>query len=93
MKSLVEFVASRKRTGRLVAFVQCVSAMLMLTGCAGQKEFQRGYERGAGDTVKRQYWIQQNMQKAGQSNVSLSAHTLPDTSCARSKREGQDRPL
>jgi hypothetical protein len=27
------------------------------------KEFQKGYDRGAGDTVKRQYWIQQNLQK------------------------------
>ena len=41
--------------------------MIMLTACAGQKEFERGYARGSGDTVKRQYWIQQNMQKAEQS--------------------------
>jgi hypothetical protein len=64
MKSLVESVATRKRTGRLVAFVHCAIAIVMLTGCAGQKEFERGYARGSGDTVKRQYWIQQNMQKA-----------------------------
>ena len=90
MKSL-ESVATRKRTGRLVAFVHCAVAIVTLTGCAGQKEFERGYALGSGDAVKRQYWIQQNMQKADQSS-RLSAHTLPDTGCARSRREGQDRP-
>ena len=67
MKSLIRFIAGRKTTVRLVAFGNCCLAMVMLTACAGRKEFQKGYERGAGDTVKRQYWIQQNMQKAGQS--------------------------
>jgi hypothetical protein len=31
---------------------------------AGQrKQFQQGYDQGASDTVKRQYWILQNLQK------------------------------
>ena len=31
---------------------------------AGQrKQFQQGYDHGASDTVKRQYWILQNLQK------------------------------
>jgi hypothetical protein len=76
MKSLVEFLASRKGTGRLVAFAHCAVAMVLLTACAGQKEFERGYARGSGDTVKRQYWIQQNMQKAGQSEASPYRLTL-----------------
>ena len=75
MKGLIEFVADRKRAGRLVAF-GCAVAMVMLTACAGRKEFQKGYERGSGDTVKRQYWIQQNMQKAGQAKASLYRLTL-----------------
>jgi hypothetical protein len=60
--------------------IHCAVAMLILTACAGRKEFQKGYDRGASDTVKRQYWIQQNMQKAEQSKgASLSPHSLPDT--------------
>jgi hypothetical protein len=35
----------------------------LLPACASRKEFQKGYERGAADTVKRQYWILQNLQK------------------------------
>ena len=55
--------------------------MFMLTACAGRKEFQKGYERGSGDTVKRQYWIQQNMQKAGQSKspYRLTLYRIPVT--------------
>ena len=34
---------------------------------AGQrKQFQQGYDQGASDTVKRQYWILQNLQKEKQ---------------------------
>jgi hypothetical protein len=34
---------------------------------AGQrKQFQQGYDQGASDTVKRQYWILQNLQKGKQ---------------------------
>jgi hypothetical protein len=82
MKSLVESVATRKRTGRLVAFVHCAVAIVMLTGCSGQKEFERGYARGSGDTVKRQYWIQQNMQRAEQSKAPpyrLALYRIPVT--------------
>ena len=59
--------------------MQCVTTMLMLTACAGQKEFERGYARGSGDTVKRQYWIEQNMQKAGQSTspYRLTLYRIP----------------
>jgi hypothetical protein len=56
--------------------------MLILTACAGRKEFQKGYDRGASDTVKRQYWIQQNMQKAEQSKAPpyrLTLYRIPVT--------------
>jgi len=76
MKGLIEFVAGRKETVRLGAFMHCALAMFTLTACAGRKEFQKGYERGSGDTVKRQYWIQQNMQKAGQAKASPYRLTL-----------------
>ena len=66
MKSLIRSVAGRKRAGHLSAFVHFAVTVVMLMGCAGQKEFEKGYARGSGDTVKRQYWIQQNMQKAEQ---------------------------
>ena len=34
---------------------------------AGQrKQYQQGYDRGASDTAKRQYWILQNLQKSKQ---------------------------
>jgi hypothetical protein len=81
MKSLIRFIAGRKKAGRLVAFGNCAVAMVMLTACAGRKEFQKGYERGSADTVKRQYWIQQNMQKAGQSKspYRLTLYRMPIT--------------
>jgi hypothetical protein len=81
MKGFIEFVADRKRAGRLVTSMHCAVAMVMLTACAGRKEFQKGYERGSGDTVKRQYWIQQNMQKAGQSKspYRLTLYRIPVT--------------
>ena len=72
----------RKEAGRLVTLLHCAVAMVILTACAGQKEFQRGYARGSGDTVKRQYWIQQNMQKTGQSKASpyrLTLYRIPVT--------------
>ena len=31
-----------------------------------RKQFQQGYDQGASDTVKRQYWILQNLQKGKQ---------------------------
>jgi hypothetical protein len=79
MKCLMRFVSGRKKVR---ASIQCAVAMLMLTACAGRKEFQKGYERGASDAVKRQYWIQQNMQKAEQSKAPsyrLTLYRIPVT--------------
>ena len=64
------------------ALLHYTAAVLMLTACAGRKEFQKGYHRGASDTVKRQYWIQQNMQKAEQSEAPpyrLTLYRIPVT--------------
>ena len=61
--------------------------VVMLMGCAGQKEFEKGYARGSGDTVKRQYWIQQNMQKAEQSEspYRLTLYRIPVASDPEAK--------
>jgi hypothetical protein len=79
MRSPIRFIAGRKR---LRALTHCAVATLMLTACAGRKEFQKGYDRGASDTVKRQYWIQQNMQKAERSKAPpyrLTLYRIPVT--------------
>jgi hypothetical protein len=56
--------AARKRAALVV--VGCWALVSLLPACAGRKEFQKGYERGAADTVKRQYWILQDLQKRKQ---------------------------
>jgi hypothetical protein len=64
------------------ALTHCAVAMLILTACASRTEFQKGYERGASDTVKRQYWIRQNMQRAEQSKAlpyRLTLYRIPMT--------------
>jgi len=56
--------------------------MCLLPACATRSQFQKGYERGASDTVKRQYWILQDMQRreaAGQSRPRVSVYRLPVT--------------
>jgi hypothetical protein len=57
-----------------------VLGLLALTGCAGRSQFQKGYESGAADTVKRQYWIAQNLQKPGKNperHLSVYKLTVP----------------
>jgi hypothetical protein len=79
MRSIIRSVAGRRKVR---ALIHCAVAMLILTACAGRNEFQKGYERGAFDTVKRQYWIQQNMQKARQSEeppYRLTLYRIPVT--------------
>jgi hypothetical protein len=76
MKTFLHFISGRKRNIRWAAVAWW--AMCFLSACASpsHKEFQKGYERGASDTVKRQYWIQQNLQKGKQSKVSPYRLTL-----------------
>jgi hypothetical protein len=61
MKPFFLLVSGWKRKPVFTAVAWC--ALVLFPGCASRKEFQKGYERGAGDTVKRQYWMQQNLQK------------------------------
>ncbi len=80
MKNLIRFFASRKRKAVCVAFAWCAVVAFLFPACASRSQFQKGYERGASDTVKRQYWILQDMQKretAGQSKPRLSLYRMP----------------
>lgn len=61
---------------------------LLATGCAGRSQFQKGYERGAADTVKRQYWIEQSLQrpaKRSEKPISIYKLTVPPDPDAKVK--------
>lgn len=80
MKTLVSFVSGRKRKSPFVAVAWCAVVVALFPACASRSQFQKGYERGASDTVKRQYWILQNMQKADegrQSKPRLALYRMP----------------
>lgn len=49
----------------------------LLPACASRSPYQKGYERGASDTVKRQYWILQDMQKRNEKKPRLSLYRMP----------------
>jgi hypothetical protein len=49
----------------------------LLPACASRSPYQKGYERGASDTVKRQYWILQDMQKRDETKPRLSLYRMP----------------
>ena len=67
MKTLLKFVSARKRKAVRVAVLGC-AVVSLLPACATRSQFQKGYDAGASDTVKRQYWILQNMQKRQDGN-------------------------
>jgi hypothetical protein len=76
MTTVLSFGSGRKRKPVFIAVAWC--ALALLPGCASRKEFQKGYERGIGDTVKRQYWIQQNLQKGEKpSSDRLTIYRIP----------------
>jgi hypothetical protein len=77
MKILVPF---RKRKSLVAAGAWAALVACLLPACATRSQFQRGYEAGAADTVKRQYWILQGMQRreaAAESKPRLSVYRLP----------------
>lgn len=79
MKSILRFFTSRKIKAVCVVGMWC-AVVAFLPACATRSQFQKGYERGASDTVKRQYWILQDMQKrepAQQSKPRLSLYRIP----------------
>jgi len=80
MKTILRSFASRiKRAVRVVA-VSC-AVVAFLPACATRSQFQKGYERGASDTVKRQYWILQDMQKRTEAKPErrVSLYRIPIT--------------
>lgn len=59
-----------------------VSLCLALSACASRTPYQKGYESGSSDTVKRQYWILQEMQKNPETKPPerpLSIYRIPIT--------------
>ncbi|MDD5198384.1 MAG: hypothetical protein PHC88_01150 [Terrimicrobiaceae bacterium] len=80
MKTVIPFVSCRKIKAVCAAVAWCAVVTCLLPACASRSQFQKGYERGASDTVKRQYWILQDMQKrdeAKESRPRLSVYRLP----------------
>lgn len=63
MKTILLPFASRKIKAVLVSVAWGGVITCLFPACASRSQFQKGYERGASDTVKRQYWILQDMQK------------------------------
>lgn len=64
----------------LAAITSCAVVTCLFPACATRSSFQKGYERGASDTVKRQYWILQNMQKreaTGRREPRVSLYRMP----------------
>lgn len=81
MKSILRFFAHRKIKAVCVAGAWCLIVTCLLPACASRSQFQKGYERGAADTVKRQYWILQDMQKRAESKPErrVSLYRIPIT--------------
>lgn len=81
MKPLIRSLAPRKLKAVCVTAAWCAVVTCFLPACASRSKFQQGYERGASDTVKRQYWILQDMQKrsAGKPERRLSLYRIPVT--------------
>lgn len=80
MKTSLFLSSARKRKPSLLACVSCAVVVCLLSACAGRNQFQKGYESGAANTVKRQYWILQNMQKADETKVErprVTVYRLP----------------
>jgi hypothetical protein len=78
MKTVLSLGSGRKRIPVFAAVAWCALATVLFPGCASRKEFQKGYDRGAADTVKRQYWIQQNLQKGEKASpYRLTIYRMP----------------
>jgi len=79
MNTLPRSVALRKTKAVCVSVAWCSVLICLLPACASRSQFQKGYERGASDTVKRQYWILQNMQKKAEPERRVSLYRIPIT--------------
>jgi hypothetical protein len=79
MKTLIPSVSCRKIKACCSSAVWCAVVVFLLPACASRSQFQKGYERGASDAVKRQYWILQDMQKRDEPKPErrLSLYRVP----------------
>ncbi len=80
MKIISRPGTARKRKLSRVGLVLCAVAACLLSACASRSQFQKGYDAGAATTVKRQYWILQNMQKADETAARrprMTVYRLP----------------
>ena len=79
MKTPLKSVPARKIKAVLVACAWCAVVICLFPACASRSQFQKGYERGASDTVKRQYWILQDMQKRSEPKPDrrVSVYRMP----------------
>jgi hypothetical protein len=75
-----KFVSFRKIKAVSAAVAWC-AVVVFLPACASRSQFQKGYDAGTSDTVKRQYWILQDMQKrtGPKSERRLSLYRVPVT--------------
>lgn len=64
---------------KIIAAALACCALCLLPACASRSQFQQGYERGSSDTVKRQYWILQDMQKRDEKKPRVSLYRMPVT--------------
>lgn len=80
MKTHRRLFASRKIKSVFIVGVWC-AVVAFLPACATRSQFQKGYERGASDTVKRQYWVLQDMQKRAELKPErrVSLYRIPIT--------------
>lgn len=63
MKTIIKFAPCRKIKACCAAVAWCAVVAFLLPACATRSQYQKGYDAGASDTVKRQYWILQDMEK------------------------------
>lgn len=80
MKANYRFFASRIKRAVCVVGISC-AVVVFLPACATRSQFQKGYEHGASDTVKRQYWVLQDMQKRTEAKPEsrVSLYRIPVT--------------
>ncbi len=73
-------IAHRKIKTVLASCAWCGVITLLFPACASRSQFEKGYERGSADTVKRQYWILQDMQKRSEApERRVSLYHIPIT--------------
>lgn len=75
------FFFTARKIKAVSASVLWTAVVCFLPACASRSKYQKGYERGAADTVKRQYWILQDMQKRSEKREveRVSLYRIPIT--------------